>query len=84
MLPVVRSLALGIEMNPYLLYFGLLIGASVGGNITPIGASANLVACGMLKKNNYNVDFMEFMRIGLPFTFFAVLASSTFIWLIWK
>lgn len=84
MLPVVRSLALGIEMNPYLLYFGLLIGASVGGNITPIGASANVVACGMLKKNNYNVDFMEFMRIGLPFTFFAVLASSTFIWLVWK
>jgi len=84
MLPVVRSLALGIEMNPYLLYFGLLIGASVGGNITPIGASANVVACGILKKNNCNVDFMEFMRIGLPFTFFAVLASSTFIWLVWK
>ena len=84
MLPVVRSLALGMGMNPYLLYFGLLIGASVGGNITPIGASANVVTCGILKRNNYNVDFLQFVRIGLPFTFFAVLASSTFIWLIWK
>ena len=84
MLPVVRSLALGMGMNPSLLYFGLLIGASVGGNITPIGASANLVTCGMLKKHNYTVNFIQFVRIGLPFTFFAVLASSTFIWLVWK
>jgi len=84
MLPVVRSLALGMEMSPSLLYFGLLIGASVGGNITPIGASANVVACGMLKRSNYTVDFIQFIRIGLPFTFFAVLASSTFIWLVWR
>jgi len=84
MLPVVRSLSLGMGMDPYLLYFGLLIGASVGGNITPIGASANVVTCGMLKKHNYTVDFLQFVRIGLPFTFFAVLASSTFIWLVWK
>jgi len=84
MLPVVRSLSLGMGMDPYLLYFGLLIGASVGGNITPIGASANVVTCGMLKKHNYTVDFMQFVRIGLPFTLFAVLASSTFIWLVWK
>jgi len=84
MLPVVRSLALGMGTDPYLLYFGLLIGTSVGGNITPIGASANVVTCGILKKHNYNVDFIEFMRIGLPFTFFAVLASSTFVWLMWK
>lgn len=84
MLPVVRSLALGMGTDPYLLYFGLLIGASVGGNITPIGASANVVTCGILKKHNYTVDFMQFVRIGLPFTFFAVLASSTFVWLMWK
>jgi len=84
MLPVVRSLALGMGTDPYLLYFGLLIGTSVGGNITPIGASANVVTCGILKKHNYTVDFMQFIRIGLPFTFFAVLASSTFVWLMWK
>ncbi len=84
MLPVVRSLALGMGMNPYLFYFGLLIGASVGGNITPIGASANVVTCGLLNKHNHNVDFMQFVRIGLPFTFFSVLASSAFIWLIWR
>jgi len=84
MLPVARSLATAMAMNPYLLYFGLLIGASVGGNITPIGASANVVACSELKKNGHDVDFMQFVRIGLPFTFFAVLASSTFVWLMWK
>ncbi len=84
MLPAVRGLALGTGIDPYLLYFGLLIGASVGGNITPIGASANIVTCGMLKQHNYTVNFMQFVRIGLPFTVFAVLASSTFVWLLWK
>jgi len=84
MLPVVRSLASGMGTDPYLLYFGLLIGTSVGGNITPIGASANVVACGILKRNKHNIGFIEFMRIGLPFTFFAVLTSSIFVWLIWK
>lgn len=33
------------HINPSLFLFGLLIGASLGGNITPIGASANIVAC---------------------------------------
>jgi len=66
--------------TPYVLFFGLLIGASVGGNITPIGASANIVAVGMLKNKGHDVDFWEFVKIGLPYTLVAVFISSLFIW----
>lgn len=66
-----------------LLIFGLLIGACLGGNITPIGASANIVACGLLKKRHHHVGFWEFVRIGLPFTIAAVVPSAIFLWLVW-
>jgi Na+/H+ antiporter NhaD/arsenite permease-like protein len=81
MLPVVQILAENANTSPYVLYFGLLIGASVGGNITPVGASANIVGVGLLKSRGYDTSFWEFVRIGLPFTIAATVISSGFIWL---
>jgi len=83
MLPVAISMAAKLNMEPSLFLFGLLIGASLGGNITPIGASANIVGCGILKKEGYHVKFMDFVKIGLPFTLAAVGASYIFVWFIW-
>jgi len=84
MLPVAISISNRLGISPSLLLFGLLIGTSLGGNITPIGASANIVACGLLKKEGYNVSFGQFMRIGLPFTIAAVIPACLFIWVVWK
>jgi Na+/H+ antiporter NhaD/arsenite permease-like protein len=84
MLPVIKIITLRLGMDPYPYYIGLLIGASIGGNITPIGASANIVAMGIIRKNGYAVKFMDFVKIGLPFSVAAVFASSLFIWLIFK
>ena len=66
-----------------LLLFGLLIGSCLGGNITPVGASANIVGIGILKKRGHCVRFGEFVRIGLPFTMAAVIPSAVFLWLVW-
>jgi Na+/H+ antiporter NhaD/arsenite permease-like protein len=84
MLPVAMSMSQRLDINPSLFLFGLLIGASLGGNITPIGASANIVACGLLKKEGYHIRFSEFAKIGLPFTLVAVTAAYLFIWFVWK
>ena len=83
MLPIITGISQLLGMEPYLLYFGLLSGATLGGNITPIGASANITAVGMLKQNGYTVKFSDFMKIGLPFTFVAVMAGYLFIWFTW-
>lgn len=83
MLPVAISMSEKLGINPSLFLFGLLIGTSLGGNITPIGASANIVACGLLKKEGYSVKFGHFMKIGLPFTLVAVSAAYLFIWFVW-
>jgi Na+/H+ antiporter NhaD/arsenite permease-like protein len=83
MLPVAISISQKIGVDPSLFLFGLLIGTSLGGNITPIGASANIVACGLLKKEGYKVSFWDFMKIGLPFTIASVGAGYIFIWFFW-
>jgi Na+/H+ antiporter NhaD/arsenite permease-like protein len=87
MLPVVTGIAAlmngGAGMAPYVFYFGLLTGATLGGNLTPIGASANIAAIGILRKDGYTVTTKDFLRIGVPFTLVAVLVGYAFIWLVW-
>lgn len=84
MLPVIAGISNQIPgLNPVVLYFGLLIGATLGGNITPFGASANVVAIGALKKEGYKVKNADFFKIGIPFTMAAVLVGYLFCWLVW-
>lgn len=87
MLPVVTSIAAlmngGAGMEPHVFYFGLLTGATLGGNLTPIGASANITAIGILRKNGETVTTGDFLRIGVPFTLAAVLTGYAYIWLVW-
>lgn len=84
MLPVVTGIAQLLNMEPYILYFGLLTGATLGGNLTPIGASANITALGILRKDGYEVKAGEFMKIGVPFTLVAVTVGYILIWLLWS
>ena len=87
MLPVVQGIAAlmngGAGMEPYVFYFGLLTGATLGGNLTPIGASANIAAIGILRKNGEEVKTKDFLRIGIPFTLAAVITGYIYIWLVW-
>ncbi len=86
MLPVISSICTGIGAKDnisVLLYFGLLIGATLGGNLTPFGASANVVGIGILSKNGETVKNSDFLKIGVPFTLVAVIVGYVFCWLVW-
>ncbi len=91
MIPVIGGLAAqlapGLGADPVLvgipLYFGLLSGATLGGNITPIGASANITAIGILRREGYEVANKDFFRIGIPFTLSAVIPAYIYIWLVY-
>lgn len=91
MIPVIGGLAAqlapGLGVDPVLvgipLYFGLLSGATLGGNITPIGASANITAIGILRREGYEVANKDFFRIGIPFTLSAVIPAYIYIWLVY-
>ena len=83
MLPVVGGVAASLGVNQAVLCFGLLTGATLGGNLTPVGASANIAACGILRKEGYEVSSGQFMRIGVPFTLTAVLTGYVLVWLLY-
>ena len=90
MIPVIGTLAvqlagtLGVDATLVAtpLYFGLLSGATLGGNITPIGASANITAIGILRKSGYEVKSSDFFKIGIPFTLAAIIPAYIYIWLV--
>ncbi len=84
MLTIVPVIAADMGMEPKLLYYGLLCGATLGGNLTPIGASANIAGIGILKKEGYEVKATTFMKYGVPFTLAAVVTGYILIWFIWR
>ena len=80
MIPVIAGLAAALNINPTVLYFGLLSGATLGGNCTPIGASANITGIGILRKNGYEVKNSDFFKIGIPFTLAAIIPAYIYLW----
>lgn len=67
MLPVVKFLTRtipGAESNA--LYYGLAIGADLGGNSSLIGSSANLVVAGITERAGYKITFRKFLQVGFP------------------
>ncbi|MBO5136711.1 MAG: TRAP transporter large permease subunit [Clostridia bacterium] len=81
MIPVIAGIAAALNIDATPLYFGLLSGATLGGNCTPVGASANITGIGILKKAGYTVKNGDFFKIGIPFTIAAVVPAYFFIWL---
>jgi len=83
MLPVVGGVAASLGVDQTVLCFGLLTGATLGGNLTPVGASANIAAGGILRKAGHEVTTSQFMRIGVPFTLVAVTVGYLLVWVLY-
>ena len=81
MIPVIASLAVEMGCDPTVFYFGLLSGATLGGNCTPIGASANITGIGILRKAGCEVKNADFFKIGIPFTLAAIIPAYLYLWI---
>lgn len=84
MLSVITTICNNTTINPLLLYYGLIIGATLGGNFTPIGASSNITAIGLLKKNGYNVSNKTYFSYSIPISLAAILTSYLIVWILFK
>ena len=82
MIPVIAGIAAEMGVDSTALYFGLLSGATLGGNCTPIGASANIAGIGILRKEGYDVKNGDFFKIGIPFTMAAIIPAYILIWIL--
>lgn len=83
MIPVCTSLAASMGVSAFPFLFGMVIGTGIGGNITPIGATTNVFACGMLEKRGYKIKIKEYMKISVPASIAAVLVSYLLLQLFW-
>jgi Na+/H+ antiporter NhaD/arsenite permease-like protein len=83
MIPVCASVAEILGVSPFPFYFGMLVGTGIGGNLTPVGAAANVLACGMLEKRGYKVKLGEYIKIALPYSLSTVLFVHILLQLLW-
>lgn len=83
MLPVAQEMAKGFGMDEELFMFALLVGSCLGGNLTPFGASANVVAMGIVKKEGYPMSFGKWLKLGGTFTVLTTCASAIVLWILW-
>lgn len=83
MIPVCQNLAPSFGVEAWSFLYGMLVGTGIGGNITPIGATANVFACGILEKHGGKVTLGRYMKLSLPFSLNAVAAAHVLLQLIW-
>ena len=79
MIPIIEIMN---ESNPHLqniLWWALALGACLGGNITIIGASANIVSIGIAKKYGVQISFLEFMKFGVVISLISLIIASLYL-----
>lgn len=63
------------------IWWSLALGACLGGNATPIGASANVIVVGMAEKSGNPISFMKFVAYGAPITVVTVFIAMVYVYL---
>lgn len=72
-----------IVQHPTLMpvWWSLVLGTCLGGNATPIGASANVVTLGLAERAGYPISFKKYLVYGIPLTIEMIILSNIYIWL---
>lgn len=78
-IPVIGALIPQLPGESALLWWALALGACLGGNATPIGASANVTTLGLAEREGVRLSFREFMRTGVPVAVGSLLVATAYL-----
>ena len=79
-IPIVERLAdAGLQAQP--MWWALALGACLGGNLTIVGASANIVVANLAARDGHPITFMEFFRYGLGVVAMSLTISTAYLYL---
>jgi len=83
MVPLIQHMreVSGIDVKP--LWWALSLGACFGGNGTIVGASANVVACGLTKKQGHKITFKKFLVEAFPMMILSVVMANIYVYLVY-
>ncbi|HHT9146028.1 MAG TPA: hypothetical protein ACFYD4_10185, partial [Candidatus Wunengus sp. YC61] len=62
-------------------WWSLALGACLGGNGSPVGASANVITLGLAEKAGYPISFRKFIAYGIPITIETIIIATIYVWL---
>jgi Na+/H+ antiporter NhaD/arsenite permease-like protein len=80
MIPVVEEMSTPHE-GSQVLWWALAAGADLGGNLTIIGASANVILASMAEREGHPISFGRFLRYAGPVTLGTILVATAYLWL---
>lgn len=75
MIPVAKKISELLLLDPVVLMWSVLIGITLGGNLTYMGASANVTAVRLLEKQGHNVSFTDFIKISIIYNTISVVSA---------
>jgi Na+/H+ antiporter NhaD/arsenite permease-like protein len=93
MIPLVRDTAESVlpggwDIKPFPqhstlmpVWWSLALGACLGGNGSPVGASANVITIGLSEKAGYPISFKKYIVYAIPITVETIILSTIYIWL---
>ena len=79
MIPIIHLILESTPIPNDILWWALALGACFGGNITMIGASANIISVGIAKKYGVEISFIDFMKRGAVVILISLTVSSIFL-----
>jgi Na+/H+ antiporter NhaD/arsenite permease-like protein len=78
-IPVVQAFAdSGVNAEP--LWWALALGACLGGNLTIVGASANVVVSNMSRQAGHPITFGQFLKYGSVTVLMSMVISTVYLW----
>jgi Na+/H+ antiporter NhaD/arsenite permease-like protein len=79
-IPIVERLVEG-GLASDALWWALALGACLGGNLTIVGASANIVVANLAARDGHPITFVQFFRYGIAVVLASLAISSAYLWL---
>jgi Na+/H+ antiporter NhaD/arsenite permease-like protein len=79
-IPIIASLTPTVAQGNLILWWALALGACLGGNGTPIGASANVTTLDLAARQHVRITFREFLAVGVPVVLLSLSTAS--IWVV--
>ncbi len=80
-IPILQEIVRSASANPDILWWALIVGADFGGNGTPIGASSNIVALHIAKEKGYDIEFIDFFKIGFTILVVTIGVSNLYLFI---
>ncbi|HTK44575.1 MAG TPA: ArsB/NhaD family transporter [Patescibacteria group bacterium] len=79
-IPIVERLIAG-GLDGAVLWWALALGACLGGNLTIVGASANIVVANLAARDGHPIPFLRFFRYGLGVVIASLVISTGYVWM---